>query len=143
MPNLRLAGLAIFTAVLSAGSVAANAQGLDIGKAEFNNSCAVCHGTNGKGDGPLSGMLTQRVADLTVLKKGNNGVFPFNEVYSTIEGGKAVKGHGTSDMPAWGNIYNERAPQMTGPYAGQSDYRMFVRGRILALIGYIDSLQGK
>jgi mono/diheme cytochrome c family protein len=143
MSTLQAVKLATLGAALVITSAVAKAQGLDIGKAEFNNSCAVCHGTSGKGNGPLSGMLTQKVADLTILKKKNNGVFPFNEVYSTIEGGKAVKGHGTSDMPAWGNIYNEKAPQMTGPYADKSDYRSFVRGRILALIGYIDSLQAK
>jgi len=143
MKNRWVVGLTILGAALVVAPMAAKAQGLDIGKAEFNNSCAVCHGTNGKGNGPLAGMLTQKVADLTILKKNNNGVFPFNDVYSTIEGGKMVKGHGTSDMPAWGNIYNEKAPQMTGPYAGVADYRAFVRGRILALIGYIDSLQVK
>jgi len=130
-------------ATLLAAPITANAQGMDIGKAEFNNSCAVCHGTGGNGNGPLAGMLTQKVADLTILKKQNNGVFPFSRVYDIIDGRNMVKGHGTRDMPAWGQIYNEKAPQMTGPFGTQGDYRAYVRGRILALIGYIDSLQAK
>ena len=136
-----LAHVAIFGALMAAP--VAHAQPSDIGKAEFNNSCAVCHGPDGKGNGPLAGMLTQKVADLTTLKKNNKGVFPFNQVYETIDGSKTVKGHGTREMPAWGQIYDEKAPDMTGPFAGKADYRSFVRGRILALIGYIDTLQAK
>lgn len=143
MARRLLTAMAILGATLVAAPMVANAQGLDIGKAEFNNSCAVCHGTSGKGNGPLSGMLNQKVADLTILKKNNKGAFPFNQVYETIDGSKMVKGHGTRDMPAWGQIYSEKAPEMTGPFAGQADYRSFVRGRILALIGYIDSIQAK
>lgn len=138
-----LAGLTILGVTLVAAPMAANAQGIEIGKAEYNNSCAVCHGANAKGGGPLAEMLKQKVADLTVLSKNNGGVFPFNRVYNIIDGRNMVSGHGTRDMPAWGQIFNEKAPQMTGPFGTRGDYRSYVRGRILALIGYIDSLQVK
>lgn len=138
-----LNGAVLLGAAILAVAVAAHAQGTGIGKAEFNNSCAVCHGTNGDGNGPLAEMLKQKVADLTTLKKRNGGVFPFEQVYEIIDGRKMVSGHGTSDMPAWGHIYSEKAPEMTGPYGTQGDYSAYVRGRILALIGYIDSLQKK
>ncbi len=132
--------LAAFAIGLCAPAVA---QSADIGKLEFNNSCAQCHGTDGKGNGPLADMLKSQIADLTALRKNNGGVFPFERVFQIIEGPGAVKGHGSSDMPAWGQIYNSKAPQATGPFGTGSDYSAFVRGRILALIGYIDTLQVK
>ena len=35
------------------------------GQAVFEKSCAVCHGSTGKGDGPTGAMLTPKPADLT------------------------------------------------------------------------------
>jgi hypothetical protein len=65
--------------VAFAGSV--SAQDEDIGKIEFQSNCASCHGIGAKGDGPMSGELKRRPADLTVLAKKNNGIFPLNSVY--------------------------------------------------------------
>ena len=48
----------LMIAGLSAGIAgAAQAQDLDIGKSEFQSSCATCHGTDGKGNGPLREQL--------------------------------------------------------------------------------------
>src|SRR6516165_3385346 len=85
-------------------------QQADIGKAEYQSSCAACHGADGKGKGPLSGVLKSTPQDLTVLAKKNNGVFPINAVYEMIDGRKAVEAHGTREMPIWGFRY------MPSPY---------------------------
>lgn len=132
----------VLGAAFLAVPVLANAQGVDIGKQEFTNNCAVCHGASGKGNGPLAQVISKKVADLTVLQKNNNGVFPFYRVYNMIDGREMVEWHGTREMPVWGNIYNEKASQWYGP-EGEADYAAFVRGRILALIAYIYSLQAK
>jgi len=121
----------------------ASAQQTDVGKKEFDANCAICHGLSGKGDGPLSGYLTQKVADLTVLAKKNNGVFPFNEVYETIDGRRAVKGHGTRDMPAWGPEYDAKSRSFYMDYRAPYDPEAFIRGRILALTAYIYQIQAK
>ena len=94
----------LMIAGLTAGIAgAAQAQDQDIGKGEFQSSCATCHGTDGKGNGPLREQLKVPPADLTMLARNNNGVFPTNAVYETIDGSKTVPAHGTREMPIWGN----------------------------------------
>jgi mono/diheme cytochrome c family protein len=119
--------------------IVARAQKADIGKQEYENYCAVCHGADGKGDRPLAHLLKQKGADLTILQKDNNGVFPVQRVHEIIDGTKPVSGHGTPDMPAWGVQFMKQAPPFGSRY-GQSE---FVTARILALIDYINRMQAK
>ncbi len=116
---------------------------VDIGKHDFETYCAVCHNKDGKGGGPFSMLLTKKVPDLTVLAKNNGGVFPFNRAYEIVYGIAELPGHGSREMPIWGDVYKEKAPNELGPYYQPSDSASFVRGRILALIGYISTLQEK
>ncbi len=141
------AAVAVFAAMCiglpATGSAQEKSKPIDIGKREFTANCAVCHGTSGKGNGPLAGMISQKVADLTVISKNNKGVFPFAQIYEVIDGRYEVKGHGTRDMPIWGGAYNAEAPQWLGLDYSRGDSEAFVRGRILALVGYIYTLQAK
>lgn len=114
---------------------------IDFGKREYDANCAVCHGITGKGNGPLAGIIKQQVSDLTVLSKNNGGVFPLAHVYDVIEGGKDVKGHGTRDMPVWGQVYRIKAAEHY--YDVPYDAEAYVRARILALSEYIYRLQQK
>ena len=95
----------------------------------------------GKGDGPNKPYLTKVPTDLTTLAKGNGGVMPVARVYESIDGTKTVPGHGSRDMPVWGQAYRIRAAEhyMDVNYDPES----FVRGRILALIDYMYRLQVK
>lgn len=140
----RLALVATTLAVLPAVASAQQAtRDIDIGQREFEANCAVCHGVSGKGDGPMAGYLTEKAADLTVLSKNNDGAFPFNEVYETIDGRKWVQAHGARDMPIWGRQYELAAREYYRDYPAPYDSEGFVRGRILALVSYIHDLQGK
>ena len=56
--------------------LAAAAQEMSYGEAEYQNSCAVCHGLEGQGNGTLADELIKRPADLTALAKKNGGEFP-------------------------------------------------------------------
>ena len=105
------------------------------------NSCAQCHGADGGGQGPLAGQLTGTLPDLSALQTKNGGVFPFVALYGLIEGPEGAGAHGSREMPAWGTRYNAEAPQMLGEYYGPGDQAAFVRGRILALVEYISTLQ--
>jgi mono/diheme cytochrome c family protein len=139
--------IASLTAVSAA---AAQAEDFDVGKAEFQSSCASCHGTDGKGKGPVSEQLKIPPPDLTVLAKKNNGVFPTNAVYETIDGRKTVSAHGTREMPIWGERFN---PTLNYPHIVDPTYdaldqsrelrEVVVRTRILAVIDYLSRIQQK
>jgi cytochrome c5 len=136
---------------LAAGfAAAAQAEGVDIGKSEFLSSCASCHGADAKGNGPVSGQLKVPPADLTVLARSNNGVFPTNAVYETIYGSKAVPAHGSREMPIWGERFNPIVglPHAVDPYywnlAGpEHSPEVVVRTRILAVVDYLNRIQQK
>ncbi len=132
---------AIAVAALTALPITAGAQSFELGQREYVNSCAQCHGADGRGDGVMAGFLTGSMPDLTTLQQENNGVFPFAALYGIIDGSDTGGVHGSSEMPAWGMRYNAQAPRMLGEYYSPADQEMFVRGRILALIEYISTLQ--
>ena len=116
---------------------------IDIGKQEYHDSCAACHGASGKGNGPLAAILKPKVPDLTILQKNNHGVFPFARVYEVIDGRREVAAHGPRDMPVWGESFGIEAAESSAGYAVPEELSSFARGRIIACIGYIYGLQEK
>ncbi|HWS03165.1 MAG TPA: cytochrome c, partial [Gammaproteobacteria bacterium] len=94
-----------------------SADKLDIGKVEYDQSCASCHGLDGKGKGPFSEAMQLTVPDISTLAKRNGGVFPVSRVYDVIDGREAVKAHGTRDMPIWGKHYSVSAAPRYDDYA--------------------------
>jgi mono/diheme cytochrome c family protein len=119
------------------------AQGGDIGKHEYITNCAVCHGEKGNGDGPLRTFLTKPPADLTAIQKNNSGVFRFDRIYEVIDGRQAVAAHGPREMPVWGAAYRAVGVASSGGNASEQELQSFARGRLIALIGYIYTLQSK
>lgn len=138
---------AVSTLAIIASSRSGYGQGIDIGKNEYVNSCAACHGAAGKGDGPVARSLKRIPTDLTKLSETNSGVFPFSRVYDVIDGRFEVETHGKRDMPVWGEAYRPgwgSAQSGVLPfYVSKELAESIVRGRILALIEYIFTLQGK
>jgi len=139
--------LAIAALIMGVGGVASAAEKIrkvDPGKIEFENSCALCHGKDGKGSGAINDLLKKSPGDLTTLAKRNNGVFPVQRVYALIDGREMLSGHGDRDMPAWGNRYSSDSVKaaeyyMDVPY----DADMYARSRILSLIDYLNRMQVK
>lgn len=131
------------TALLLGGSLAAQAADkLDLGRSEYNGSCAVCHGYTGKGDGPMKPQLTNKIPDLTALARNNKGVFPFDRVYQIIDGREEVKAHGTREMPVWGRHFNMQDSIYFENYPPQNA-ESAARSRILALTEYLYRLQSQ
>jgi len=135
--------IALIGAVLVGVTGSAHAQDkkFDFGKREYDSNCASCHGLKGKGDGPYKAFLTKSPTDLTTLSKRNAGVYPFNSVYSIIDGRQDVAAHGPRDMPVWGLDYSLKSAEsyVDVPYSPEA----YVRTRVLALTEYIARLQAK
>lgn len=140
---LAIAGAFLF----AASNVASGADGkarMDPGKREYQNSCAVCHGTNGKGANASVDFLKTTPTDLTTLSRKNGGVFPFERVYAVIDGREMSTSHGSRDMPVWGTRYNAEKVQAGEYYVDMPyDMEMYVRARIISLIDYLHRLQAK
>jgi len=119
------------------------AQDADIGRSFYQSSCAICHGLDGKGNGSLNGQLKVPPADLTVLAKKNNGVFPVSAISEIIDGRKVIAAHGTRDMPIWG-AYNRQLLYPPDKFADPSyDPEAIVQTRILVIIDYLNRIQEK
>jgi len=110
------------------------------GKLEYRRHCSQCHGTDGKGDGPVAAALTKKPADLTMLAKNNNGEFPEKRVEGFIEGSETVAAHGSRAMPIWGLAF--RKPRARGGIQAQRTTEE-VNQRIKLLVDYIKSIQAK
>ena len=87
----------------------------------------------------MAELFEQRPRNLRSLAKDNNGVFPFSEVYQAINGRRDIRGHGSSEMPIWGDLFSEEALPMT-IHPGVSAEEL-VQGRILSLVYYLQSIQ--
>ena len=102
------------------------------GKQLYKDYCAACHGSNGKGHGPVARSLREPPSDLTTLAERHGGAFPAEYVTNVLRFGVDFSAHGSSEMPVWGPIfqyqehYNEAA----------------VRQRIKNLCEYLETIQG-
>ena len=104
------------------------------GRDTYLRYCASCHGSEGRGDGPLAPALTKPPSDLTQLAKKNAGRYDERAVMSVIDGRRAVIEHGTRDMPVWGAIFEEEG--RTEPYPA---YQSLLKSRFL--VDYLATLQ--
>ena len=102
------------------------------GAGMFKDYCAVCHGKDGKGNGPAASQLKQPPANLTTLAKRHGGKFPDLYVEQVLRNGAKAPAHGDAEMPVWGPLFRsmDSDPEI-----------MYVR--ISSLVSYIKSLQVK
>ena len=115
---------------------APSARAEEAGKREYDFNCAACHGDTGRGDGSMTHFLNVKTPDLTALSKNNDGTFPLLRVIHIIDGREGLGPHGTM-MPVWGERFTASEVEDTQPYGAE----VIVRGRILSLALYLESLQ--
>jgi len=84
------------------------------GQKLFGLHCAACHGTDATGSGPMVSALTVRPPDLTVLARGNSGVFPTGRVIAHVDGTHPLLGHG-GDMPVFRYFFQGSDATITEP----------------------------
>lgn len=110
-----------------------------MGEAEFNNSCASCHGSDAKGAGFLTRIFRGvDPGDLTQLAKNNNGQFPSERVSKVIDGRAEVAAHGDRKMPVWGERYWETAMSEHGP---EEFNEQRAQNRVRELVVYLEAIQ--
>ena len=100
----------------------------------YRTYCASCHGTGGKGDGPLSDSLRFHPPDLTLLAQRNGGEYPAEKIYRIVDGREPVKGHGGPDMPIWGDAFKNAE-------TGYDDEQ--VKDKIRSVVDYLKTIQAK
>ena len=127
-----------FSLGLIADVASLGAQEMEIiagGEIEYQNHCAVCHGVDARGQGLMSKFLTVRPADLTQLKTKNGGTFPFWRTYRVIDGSEEIPGHGTREMPIWGDRFRTEAR------GNDTGARAQAAGRFIGLVFYLQYIQ--
>ncbi len=87
--------------ILAAFGLAACVEEPVDGRTAFLENCASCHGPNGMGGGAAARDLAVAPPDLTTIAARNGGVFPTDQVMSTIDG--LDRGaHFSAAMPEFG-----------------------------------------
>lgn len=126
--------LVVVLGMIRGTSCAQQEDVVEAGKLSYRHYCAVCHGLDGKGTGDMAKVLKVKPADLTQLSAQRYGIFPFWDVYRTIDGRKDIWGHGPRDMPIWGTVFKQEASPDIG-----ADLQAYVH--ILEIVYYIESIQ--
>jgi len=99
--------LAALAAVPAQAQAKHDASAAAKGAVVYVRYCVSCHGQDARGDGPLAADLRVPVPDMTTLASRNGGRFPEERVRRIIESGEVLRGHGTPDMPAWGDAFRK------------------------------------
>lgn len=134
--------LALGLGLGASGALAQEAE-MAAGEVEYVSACAGCHGRDAKGDGPMADLLKISTPDLTTLSERSGGAFPIAGVIQTIDGRADVSAHGGA-MPVWGDRYMvmaQREQDAMRPPRWPVEPEVVVRGRILSLVYYLESIQ--
>jgi mono/diheme cytochrome c family protein len=132
-----ISGIGLILAADAAGQAKTRAN-VDAGKQLYRQHCSACHGLDAKGNGsmydPGSPEPLRRIPppDLTVLSEHNGGNFPADRVRNAISSKEPVPAHGTSNMPAWCDVFFT-----------QKHNAKVIDARVRNLTAYIESLQVK
>lgn len=113
------------------------AQDADIGRAHYYAHCATCHGIDGRGDGPMAGVLTIPPTNLTELQISNGGTFPVARVVKRIDGRDPLVAHG-SPMPVFGDFF-ERSYDV--PVKAPSGQPILTSQPVVDVLAYLREIQ--
>ena len=138
MTRLAVLSLICFAAAFAADEaklkrVPAKARLSHEGKDVYGDHCAVCHGMDGRGNGPAVAALKASPGDLTLISRRNGGRFPVIRLQRMLSGeGDEIVAHGSREMPMWGQIFRLTSPH---PDAGKA--------KVYNLVKHLESMQAK
>lgn len=112
------------------------AQDAASGAALYADYCAVCHGTDATGDGPMAEVLTVPPPDLTRLSAG--GAFPLLQVARQIDGRRPMRAHG-GEMPLFGRWFEGDGADVA--MTGEGGQPVMLSRPIADLIAYLMEIQ--
>ena len=143
---VRQVALPILTALLLAAPTTLEAQDTSEhsgflaakGRPAFRSFCASCHGPKADGRGNVAQYLTVKPADLTQISKRNDGKFPRQLINQVIAGPEKIKGHGSREMPIWGDVFQSRLASDTSRDEAPEER---AQRKIRELVAFLESIQ--
>jgi mono/diheme cytochrome c family protein len=132
MRRILLSGLLLLCAAPAFSADYVQMSGKDL----YQRFCAACHGTEGRGDGPVAGSFKVEVPDLTLIARRSHGVYPRDRVARIIDGRYIVGAHGSRTMPVWGE-------DLSRLELGNPEAERATRIVIDRLADYVEQLQRK
>ena len=114
----------------------ASAQEPGDGDVLFQENCAVCHGRDARGSGPMTPALTTVPPDLTGLALRNDGVFPAADIVRWIDGRDLVPSHG-GPMPLFGRLLEGESAVVDAP----DGTPVFTTRGVLDIVTWLSEIQ--
>ena len=115
---------------------AAEAQDAENGAALYDLHCAVCHGADARGNGPLAPALVLQPPNLRTLTARHEGVFPLERVVTRIDGRDPLVAHG-SPMPVYGPFFEGEDTAMKT----ESGQPIMMSGPVADLVAFLEGVQ--
>jgi mono/diheme cytochrome c family protein len=114
----------------------AAAQDAEVGAELYGDFCAVCHGEDARGGGPMAALLTLPPTDLTALTV--DGEFPLTRVARQIDGRRPMLAHG-GEMPIYGRYFEGQGADVA--MTGEGGQPVMLSRPIADLIAYLLEVQ--
>ncbi len=111
------------------------AQDAERGARLYDQHCAVCHGIDLRGGGPMAEVLLVPPPDLTRISQRYEG-FPRVGIAWIIDGRDPILSHG-GGMPIFGYVFGEMSAVMRSP-GGQT---LLTAPEVVDLVEYLESVQ--
>ncbi len=128
--------LALAIMLCGASAAAAGANDVAQGRTYYLRYCASCHGDNGSGHGPMASSLKQQPADLRMLSEKYGRPLRIKQVAKFIDGREYVAGHGSREMPVWGERFYDI-------WSAHGSRKGSMQDRIRKIVLYLRTIQIK
>ena len=98
--------------------------------------CSTCHGSEGRGDGPMAPILAILPADLTGLAARAGGAIPVSAVAAKIDGRDPLLAHG-GPMPLFGEFFDGESAAIKT----ETGQPLLTSPEIVDLLAFLETVQ--